>query len=113
SRPHPPYPCSSSTGRRSDGSSRRQRCRPLRSEFFCGWELSTRACGDGFVKANSGRAYCRDIAVPFPSTMSDQANDPPPAGPTSQRSHKILALASIVILVPIVIFSLWTWVTLG
>jgi hypothetical protein len=46
--------------------------------------------------------------------MSDPASDPPPhTGPPSKRSHKIMALASIVILVPIVIFSLWTWVTLG
>ena len=46
--------------------------------------------------------------------MSDPANDPPPhPGPTGKRSRQILALTSIVILVPIVIFALWTWVTLG
>jgi hypothetical protein len=46
--------------------------------------------------------------------MSDPVNNPPPySGPPNKRSHKILALASIVILIPVVIFSLWTWVTLG
>lgn len=30
-----------------------------------------------------------------------------------KRSHSLLKLAVIVVLVPIVIFSLWTWVTLG
>ena len=46
--------------------------------------------------------------------MSDPANDPSSHPvPPSKHSHKILALASIVILVPVVIFTLWTWVTLG
>jgi hypothetical protein len=46
--------------------------------------------------------------------MSDPANNPPPhPAPPDKRSHQILALASIVILVPVVIFTLWTWVTLG
>jgi hypothetical protein len=30
-----------------------------------------------------------------------------------RHTHKILTLAIIVILIPVVIFSLWTWVTLG
>lgn len=46
--------------------------------------------------------------------MNDPVTNPPPhEGPPVKRSHKILVLASIVILVPVLIFSLWTWVTLG
>jgi len=33
--------------------------------------------------------------------------------PPARHTHKILTLAVIVMLVPLVIFSLWTWVTLG
>lgn len=36
------------------------------------------------------------------------------SGPPSPRhTHRILTLAVIVLLVPVVIFSLWAWVTLG
>ncbi len=33
--------------------------------------------------------------------------------PHGKRSHMVLSLAVIVLLVPIVIFSLWSWATLG
>ncbi len=39
--------------------------------------------------------------------------DTPVAAPRERNRHKILTLAVIVLLVPLVIFSLWTWVTLG
>jgi hypothetical protein len=46
--------------------------------------------------------------------MTEPAVETPPAPlPPPRRSHKILTLAAILILVPVVIFSLWTWVTLG
>lgn len=35
------------------------------------------------------------------------------AAPSPRHTHKILTLAVIVLLVPVVIFSLWTWVTIG
>ena len=35
------------------------------------------------------------------------------ATPPPRRAHRIFTLAVIVLLVPVVIFSLWTWVTLG
>ncbi len=43
-------------------------------------------------------------------TELTEANIAPHRG---KRSHMILSLAVIVLLVPIVIFSLWSWVTIG
>lgn len=45
--------------------------------------------------------------------MTEPDTPPAPAPPSPRNTHKILTLAVIVILVPVVIFSLWTWVTLG
>lgn len=42
-------------------------------------------------------------------TEPNTASAPPPP----RHTHKILTLAVIVLLVPVVIFSLWTWVALG
>src|SRR4051812_34888074 len=40
-----------------------------------------------------------------------------PSEPTAvtepKRSHKLVTLAGILVLVPVLIFTLWTWVTLG
>jgi hypothetical protein len=36
-----------------------------------------------------------------------------PTSPLPRHTHKVLTLAAIVLLVPVVIFTLWTWVTLG
>jgi hypothetical protein len=41
------------------------------------------------------------------------ADSAPPPKPPTKRHHAILTLAAIVVVVPVIIFSLWTWVTLG
>lgn len=44
--------------------------------------------------------------------MTEPLDEVQPAA-AGRRSHKIRTLVGIFVLVPLVIFSLWTWVTLG
>jgi hypothetical protein len=43
-----------------------------------------------------------------------EVTDTPPASPPAKKKHRwVLILLLIIVVVPVVIFSLWTWVTLG
>ncbi len=44
-------------------------------------------------------------------TSATSAATPPP--PLRHRSHRIRTLVALLILIPVVVFSLWAWVTLG
>lgn len=48
--------------------------------------------------------------TPLKPTMTEPGNAP---AAQQSRSHRVLTLAVIVLLVPAVIFTLWTWVALG
>jgi hypothetical protein len=73
-----------------------------------------RACVEGLLKANSRSARCRG-APPFSNDLMNEpvAESAAPPKPPAERHHAILTLAIIVVLVPVIIFSLWTWVSLG
>ncbi len=50
-----------------------------------------------------------------PTLMPETQQEAPAerGAPAPRHTHKILTLGAIVLLVPVVIFSLWTWVALG